>query len=89
MYVPTLTSRPIFDSLLPQVGECSDLAILDLRGNALTSLPLELARCSSLEFLHIGNNKVAEFGVDLCQALVNLRELYLYRNKISVMPPEV
>lgn len=63
--------------------------MLDLRGNSLTSLPVELAQCTKLEFLHLGGNRVAEIGEELCAALVNIRELYLYRNKLDVLPPQV
>lgn len=65
------------------------LLTLDLRGNALTSLPAELARCTNLEILHLGGNKIAEFGAGLCEGLVNLREAYLYRNKLEALPPQV
>ncbi|CAM9351269.1 unnamed protein product, partial [Pylaiella littoralis] len=71
-----------------QVGDCPDLAVLDLRGNALAELPPELARCTALVFLHLGGNKIAHFEPALCEAFVNLQELYLYRNKITVVPPE-
>lgn len=71
------------------MGECESLAVLDLRGNALSDLPPELARCTSLAFLHLGGNKLAEFRPEMCEAFVNLRELYLYRNKIAFLPPEV
>ena len=52
-------------------------------------LPPELAQCSSLGFLHLGGNKLAEFRPEMCEAFVNLEELYLYRNKITLLPPEV
>lgn len=72
-----------------QVGECLELAVLDLRANALVELPPELARCTSLAFLHVGGNKIADFGPELCKAFVEMQELYLYRNKITSLPPEV
>ena len=71
------------------MGECSELIVLDLRGNSLVALPSELSRCSKLEFLHAGGNKVAGFGPELCGGLRSLRELYLYRNKIDSLPSEV
>lgn len=71
------------------MGECEALAVLDLRGNALSDLPSELARCTALAFLHLGGNKLAEFRPEMCEAFVNLQELYLYRNKITFLPPEV
>lgn len=63
--------------------------MLDLRGNALTALPKELSRCTALEVLHIGGNGIKEFEQELCVGLVNLKELYLYRNKIQALPLEV
>ncbi|CAM9338028.1 unnamed protein product, partial [Ectocarpus sp. 12 AP-2014] len=72
-----------------EVGECSELEVLDLRGNALSKLPPELARCTSLALLHVGGNRISEFGPEMCEAFVNLQELYLYRNKITSLPPEV
>ncbi|CAN0527812.1 unnamed protein product, partial [Laminaria digitata] len=66
-----------------------ELVVLDLRGNSLVALPSELSRCGKLEFLHVGGNKVTSFGPELCEGLRSLRELYLYRNKIDCLPPEV
>lgn len=71
------------------MGECAELVVLDLRGNSLSTLPPDLDRCTDLEFLHLGGNNISRFDKELCQALVNLRELYLYRNKIDSLPPEV
>ena len=65
------------------------LIVLDLRGNSLVALPQQLSRCVKLEFLHVGGNKVGGFGPELCEGLRSLRELYLYRNKIDSLPPEV
>lgn len=72
-----------------QVGECQELAVLDLRANALAELPPELALCTRLAFLHVGGNKITDFGPELCKAFVDMQELYLYRNKITSLPPEV
>lgn len=86
-HAPSTHMQPVVTLL--QVGQCWELTTLDLRGNALTSLPDELGRCTSLEFLHVGGNKIVEFGEVVCGGLVNLREAYLYRNKLELLPPQV
>ncbi|CAM9733705.1 unnamed protein product, partial [Discosporangium mesarthrocarpum] len=72
-----------------EIGRCRLLESLDLRKNELTALPRSLAQCSCLSFMHLGNNRISLLEPALCEALVNLREVYLCRNKLEALPPQV
>jgi hypothetical protein len=71
------------------IGDMSSLVELDLSSNQLESIPESLSLCYELECLHLGNNKLLEFPASIFTNLRKLRELQLYKNKITVVPPEV
>lgn len=52
-------------------------------------MPASLALCCNLELLHLGNNKILELPPELFACLPKLRELQLYKNKITIIPPEI
>ncbi len=77
-------------AVLPEnLGNLDQLVELDLSSNALESLPSSLAMLYELELLHLGNNKLLDFPASIFTNLKKLRELQLYKNKISVIPPEI
>ena len=40
-------------------------------------------------FRFIGSNKIAEIPAEVLSGLGHLKELQLYKNKISTVPPEI
>ena len=52
-------SDDIYLSTHTQVELLEDLIELDLRKNQIQEVPLELAKCTRLTKLHLGDNKVA------------------------------
>ena len=57
--------------------------------NAIQTLPLSLANCTSLERLHLGSNKIEYLPPEIFTPLALLKELHLYKNKIQTVPPEI
>ncbi len=71
------------------IGNLDQLIELDISNNALESIPNSLNQCYELELLHLGNNKLLEFPSSIFTNLKKLKELQLYKNKISVVGPEI
>ena len=75
---------------LPEdIGNFDQLTELDASNNALDSIPTSLGLCYELQMLHLGNNKLLEFQSSIFTGLRKLKELQLYKNKISVVGPEI
>jgi len=60
-----------------------------LRKNDILQLPDSLTSCSALERLHLGANALTSIPPGLLEALPNLSELQLYRNKLVAVPAEI
>ena len=52
------------------------MAILELNGNLLASLPSEIGQLANLEYLGLGDNKLASLPAEIGQ-LTNLERIYL------------
>lgn len=77
-------------SVLPEeIGFCSRLSELDLSANAIDSLPTSLAMCNQMVILNVAMNKISDIPTDIFSLLVQLRELQLYKNKLTELPPEI
>jgi len=76
-------------SLPDNLGNLDKLTELDISSNQLESVPSSMSLLYELELLHLGNNKLLEFASSIFTNLRKLRELQLYKNKISIIPPEI
>eukprot|EP00607_Mallomonas_marina_P001888 CAMPEP_0182426176 /NCGR_PEP_ID=MMETSP1167-20130531/12586_1 /TAXON_ID=2988 /ORGANISM="Mallomonas Sp, Strain CCMP3275" /LENGTH=424 /DNA_ID=CAMNT_0024607425 /DNA_START=110 /DNA_END=1384 /DNA_ORIENTATION=- len=76
-------------SLPDEIGMCTQLRELDLSANLLETIPSGLSSCTLLQQLHLGANKISEIPSEVLFTLVNLRELQLYKNRITTIPPEI
>eukprot|EP00605_Chrysophyceae_sp_TOSAG23-4_P001029 GSChrysophyteH1.ASY1.ANO1.1131.1 assembled CDS len=76
-------------ALPEEIGNFDQLIELDVSNNALEALPNSLGLLYELELLHLGNNKLLEFQSSIFTGLRKLRELQLYKNKISVVGAEI
>lgn len=85
LYVSLNRLREIPD----EIGYCQRLVELDFSGNLLESIPVGLAMCINLNLLNLATNKIATIPPDIFTALIQLRELQLYKNKLTVLPPEI
>jgi Leucine-rich repeat (LRR) protein len=66
-----------------QIGKLKLLTELQVFGNKLTALPATLGHCNKLQLLHAGGNQITAFPVELCACLINLTELFLYKNAVG------
>jgi len=76
-------------ALPDNLGNLDKLTELDVSSNQLESVPSSMSLLYELELLHLGNNKLLEFASNIFTNLKKLRELQLYKNKISVIAPEI
>jgi len=72
-----------------EVGNLTQAVEIDFSNNAIEVIPNTLSLCTSLQLLHLGNNKIQEVPPEIFSQLKSLRELQLYKNKISIIPPEI
>ncbi|KAI4265087.1 MAG: hypothetical protein L6R35_007207, partial [Caloplaca aegaea] len=70
-----------FSGPLPPFSGCSELEILDLRGNALIGLPEELSGCSRLRRIDLSANRIFEIP---CLILPDLTTFNVSRNPVNL-----
>ena len=64
--------------------------MLDLRKNQLERIPAQLAACTKLKLLNLGDNrKIGDIPADVLAKCVELEELHLYKNKLEAIPDEI
>jgi Leucine-rich repeat (LRR) protein len=74
--------------LTPEIGELSNLQVLYLWGNDLTSLPPEIGQLTNLRELNLGVNALTSLPPEIGQ-LVNLQTLDLGGNALTSLPAEI
>lgn len=57
--------------------------------NSVAMLPRSLSCCVNLEVLQLGSNQIADIHPDIFNNCLMLKELMLYRNRISALPTEI
>ncbi|XP_076611423.1 uncharacterized protein lrrc69 [Chaetodon auriga] len=86
------TSLNLTSKKINKVPECvsrlTNLSVLLLNNNSISALPAELLCLQHLAELNLGNNALKEVPAVLGH-LESLKKLYLFRNQITVVPPEV
>lgn len=48
-----------------------------------------MVQCVNLERLHLGSNKIEYLPAEIFTALTKLRQLFVHKNKITAVPPEI
>lgn len=81
-------SRKQLDSLGEQIPHLKDLSKIELSGNALRYIPVELKNCIWITKADLSNNKLSHFPNVLC-ALFDLKPLNLTGNCISEIIPGI
>jgi small GTP-binding protein len=74
--------------LPPEICQLSNLTLLSLDNNQLSSLPLEICQLSNLTLLSLSNNQLSSLPLEICQ-LFNLTKLTLDNNQLSSLPLEI
>ncbi|GBG62270.1 hypothetical protein CBR_g29878 [Chara braunii] len=72
----------------PQAWEENNVVSLDLSKNAISALPPELERCTSLKILSLADNKLSEWPTSLWSSLISLQQLFMARNPINEFPQD-
>jgi Leucine-rich repeat (LRR) protein len=57
--------------------------------NEIPEIPAALTACVKMETLNFGENKLTSLPEDLIGQFTELRELYLYRNKLESLPGDI
>ena len=69
----------------PELGQCTNLGIVNFRDNAITSLPSELGRLTGLAALNVNGNKLSSLPAEL-GSLTNMHTLNIGRNRLTALP---
>ena len=84
--LPNPTNNPTNNPTLhPQIGSCSGLTVLSLRGNLLAALPDSMGCMSRLRVLNISNNRLHHLPYTLVK-LQELQSLWLVENQVRGAP---
>jgi internalin A len=75
-------------SLPAEIGQLTNLTMLDLSNNQLTSLPAEIGQLTNLTMLDLSNNQLTSLPAEIGQ-LTNLTMLDLSNNQLTSLPAEI
>ena len=76
-------------ALRPSLGELGpSLTTLDLAGNAITSIPIEIGALTLLTELYLSSNQISELPTEF-GALTGLEDLFVDTNPLSTLPTEL
>ena len=74
---------------IPQeIGNLTDLLVLNLRSNNILKFPAEICECVKLKCIDLGQNEVTSIP-DKISSLIELRELLVNENRIDVLPDAI
>jgi Leucine-rich repeat (LRR) protein len=77
----------LIEQLPPLTGQAFDLVVVDLAGNRLASLPLNLHQLTRLTALDLGHNQLTAAAVGPTMSrLVHLKHLSLRTNRLETLP---
>lgn len=77
-----LAGNALHGTLGPQLGNLTNLEVLDLHGNSVSALPSNMDEICSLRILNVAGNKLVSLPFDLLASLP-LMELDAARNRLS------
>lgn len=75
--------------IAPQIKQLSNLRTLDLSGNALATLPIELEDLNHLNTLVLHQNQLRKIPTVVYKLHFNLKELDLSRNRLQSIPRQI
>lgn len=75
---------------LPEdIGCLVNLIEFDCSNNSISLIPTSIINCVQLKYLHLGNNKITSIQPEVFVALPEIKELQLFKNKLSSLPTEI
>lgn len=82
-----LSKKGITD-LPGEIGQLTNLSVLQLHGNRLSTLSPEIGRLTSLQVLDLSNNRLRELPMEIGR-LTRLRKLFLWANDLEELPKSI
>lgn len=85
-----LANNSLEDMLMPDISRLTKLEVLDLRGNAITSLPEGIAELGCLRVVNLAENKLTSLPIEVFNMLA-ITEIHAQKNnfKASLFPGSV
>jgi len=83
-----LTSKYRINNVPKEIGQLTNLQLLDLSSNQFSALPKEIGQLTNLQLLDLSSNQFSALPKEIGQ-LTNLRSLDLSSNQLSALPKEI
>ncbi len=84
----TLTLNNLVGEIPNEIGNLSNISLLNLQANQLSIIPPKIGDLTNLSVLRLNSNQLSELPPEIGD-LTNLSVLYLNSNQLSELPPKI